>query len=57
MAQVVGIKDCKLCVVAGRGRAPKNLPAAVPALHAEWLLAAAAGVALPKVEKDHVVDP
>ncbi len=56
-SQAVCIKDCKLCIVAGKGRRPKGLPQNTPALRDDWLLAAAVGVKLPLIQPEHLILP
>ena len=57
VAQVVGPREARVCIVAPGSRRPARLlPSDTPALSHEWLLSAAETVSLPTVSANHKLD-
>ena len=54
--QLVGVRECNICVVAGGGDRPKGLKAEIRAVRAEWLLAAAETLTKPHILHKDLID-
>ena len=54
--QLVGVRECNICVVAGGGDRPKGLKDEIRAVRAEWLLAAAETLTKPNILHKDLID-
>ena len=54
--QLVGVRECNICVVAGGNDRPKGLKDEIRAVRAEWLLAAAETLTKPNVTFQYLID-
>ena len=54
--QLVSMRECEICVVAGGGGRPKGLKDETRAVRAEWLLAVAESLKKPMITQQYLID-